>query len=491
MVAAQNVSSDPVRAFFRVLWQGKTYRRMLYLLSSFPLGIFYFTVLITGFSVGISTAIIIIGIPLLVLLVIFWYGFAFFERELAIWWLDVDIPPMAPTVTVRRRWLDRLREHLRNPVTWKSLLFLIAKFPLGIFAFTFVLVALSLSLVFVFEPIIYVLSLAVHQSLSMTEPTYLISLLSGLISVGGTFVLGDFIQTFTLVPVGLIMLLLTFHLINVSGWAWGEFARVTLGMSEVEMRLAEARAMASQERARAQRAEQGRRELIVNVGHELRTPIASIRGHVESLMIATEHGNPPGSEELQSYLHIVNREAERLGSLVDELLTLARSDAGELHLSITIVQPATVADEVYQSLAPLAQRERTITIVQGIPATIPAVYADRERLVQVLLNLVRNAITYTPAGGIVSLSAELPDANHVALVVSDTGMGISPEEQAHIFERFYRTDASRSRSTGGFGLGLAIVRDLVYAMGGSITVSSTSGEGSQFRVILQRAKEVG
>jgi signal transduction histidine kinase len=98
---------------------------------------------------------------------------------------------------------------------------------------------------------------------------------------------------------------------------------------------------------------------------------------------------------------------------------------------------------------------------------------------------VRNAIIYTPSGGIVSISLSREDASHLAITVADTGIGIPPDDLARVFDRFYRTDASRTRASGGFGLGLAIARDLVQAMGGSISAASTPGEGSQFRVVLR------
>jgi signal transduction histidine kinase len=101
-----------------------------------------------------------------------------------------------------------------------------------------------------------------------------------------------------------------------------------------------------------------------------------------------------------------------------------------------------------------------------------------------LLNLVRNAIAYTPAGGLVAITLQRADNNHLVLAVADTGVGIAPEDQARIFERFYRTDSSRTRTTGGFGLGLAIVQELVEAMGGSVRVESMPGEGSCFSIVL-------
>ncbi|HKS69323.1 MAG TPA: HAMP domain-containing sensor histidine kinase, partial [Ktedonobacterales bacterium] len=189
--------------------------------------------------------------------------------------------------------------------------------------------------------------------------------------------------------------------------------------------------------------------------------------------------------ELKTYLGIVQRETERLGALVDDLLALARGDAGELRLELGPVDGASVVEEVYGALAPLARSERQVTLVRFAAEGLPPVWADRARLAQVLLNLVRNAISYTPAGGIVSLSIEPAAPGQLAFIVADTGIGIASEDLPHVFDRFYRTDASRARSSGGFGLGLAISRDLVQAMGGTIGVESRAGEGSTFRVLLR------
>jgi two-component system, OmpR family, phosphate regulon sensor histidine kinase PhoR len=189
-------------------------------------------------------------------------------------------------------------------------------------------------------------------------------------------------------------------------------------------------------------------------------------------------------EVLRNYLGIVHREAERLGTLVDELLALARAETDELQLSLTPVDAAQVIVEVQESLAALARRERQVTLVHEIQPDLPPLLADRQRLVQVLLNLVRNAITYTPPGGLVSMMLQRMDQDNLTIAVADTGSGIAADELDRIFERFYRTDASRARSSGGFGLGLSIVRDLVEAMGGTIQVESTVGEGSRFEVTL-------
>ncbi|HEU5199616.1 MAG TPA: ATP-binding protein, partial [Ktedonobacterales bacterium] len=286
---------------------------------------------------------------------------------------------------------------------------------------------------------------------------------------------------------GIFLMLGSLHVLNGIAYAWGQFARIMLGMNNTELQLAEARAMVAREQHKVERSEQSRRELIVNVSHELRTPIASIRGHIESLQMTAEQNPTPASTEQSTYLEIVQHEADRLSALIDDLLALARAEAGELRLEITTIQAGEVVEEIYQSLAPLARRERQITLVRNAPANLPPALADRQRLMQVLLNLVRNAISYTPAGGIVSLMLEQADAGHIAITVADTGIGIPPEDLDRVFDRFYRTDASRARATGGFGLGLSIVRDLVNAMGGSISVTSTVGEGSQFRVLLRIA----
>jgi two-component system phosphate regulon sensor histidine kinase PhoR len=144
-----------------------------------------------------------------------------------------------------------------------------------------------------------------------------------------------------------------------------------------------------------------------------------------------------------------------------------------------------VVDHVHSALAPLARRERSVSLVRNLPPQpLPPVIADRDRLIQVLMNLVRNAFAYTEEGGIVSLESAVVPPGWVVITVSDTGVGIPPEELERVFERFYRSDPSRARSTGGFGLGLSIARDLIEAMGGRITAQSEVGGGSRFAVWL-------
>ena len=458
-------------SYINVLQTPQTYRNVLYLLLSFPLGICYFVFLVTGIALGIGTFMIWIGVPILLFTIAVWWRLALFERQMAMRWLGIDIRPLTyPSSSTRMTLWQSAQARLTNKMTWKTLTYLIVKFPLGILSFvvTITLFALTLGITI----------LGVVLGL-LTAPFILLYIL-----LWGQ---ADFnVKRYLLLAsLGFGVTHITLHVLNGLAFVSGQFAHAMLGMSDDAIRLAEARTLAEQERVRAEQADQRRRELVVNVSHELRTPVASISGHVESLLLATQEGTvAPPPAILYNYLNIVHTEVERLGMLVDDLLSLARAESGEMRLRITEVNASDVIEEVYQALMPLAQRGRQVTLVRGTSFNLPPVLADRQRLAQILLNLVRNAITSTPAGGIVEMSLEQPDAQHLALVVADNGIGIAADDLAHIFDRFYRVDTSRTRASGGFGLGLAIVHDLVTAMGGSITVTSEIGKGSRFCIVL-------
>ena len=465
----------------KVAARRQTYSNLAYLLAAFPLGLFYFVFLITCFSVGIGTAIIGVGLALLIATMLAAWGFATFERELVMWWLGVRIAPMAAPAPPNTSLWQRFVRMLRNPVTWKSLAYLLVEFPFGVFSFTCVIALLSAAVSLLLSPVMYVVALALNHGLS---DQFQMRLGFGIV-ISGLNIPLFMVATLALSFLGFILLIVALYAFNGLAYLWGQFARLMLGMSDNARRLAEAQATAVRERTRAERADQSRRELIVNVSHELRTPIANISGHVESLLMSEDQS--AGNENSRHYLEIVAREAERLSSLVDDLLALARADADELKLDVRPIPAGDVVEEVYQSLAPLAMRDRQVKVVRSITPELPQALADRDRLAQVLLNLVRNAITYTPSGGIVSISLSREDAGHLVITVADTGIGITPEDLARVFDRFYRTDASRTRASGGFGLGLSIARDLVQAMGGTISAASAPGEGSQFRIVLQAA----
>ena len=450
-----------------IAFRAQTYRNILYLFASFPLGTFYFITLIAGLSAGLGSVIAGVGIPILGFSVLAWWAMAAFERQLAIWWLRIDIGPMYRPRPQGLSFWAWIRHHFGSSVTWTSLLYLLAKFPLSAVSFMLGLALTALSTYLIFAPVPVLIDA----------------------SFGYAYGADSLIVACILSAIGFGVGLVSLHLLNGLAVVSGRFARLMLGQSDLAEQLRETRQVAAAATQQAERSDQKRRELIVNVSHELRTPIASIRGHVESLQIALdrkesdETAAPP--TELRNYLGIIGREAERLGSLVDELLSLARAESGELKVEVAPVDAAGVVEEVWSSLAPLAKRDRQIILVRDVAADVPKVLADRQRLAQVLLNLTRNAIAYTPAGGIVSINLRSVDAHTIALSVADTGIGIPQEDLDRIFERFYRADGSRARTSGGFGLGLAIVQDFVTAMGGTIAVESSVGEGSTFTVTLR------
>jgi two-component system, OmpR family, phosphate regulon sensor histidine kinase PhoR len=478
---------SPLGALVSVAARRQTYYNLAYLITAFPLGLVYFLLFVVGISVGVSTAIIGIGLVLLAVVMLGWWGCAVFERELTMWWLNVRIGPMSTPAPQGLSGWRRFLRLLRNPVTWKSLAYLLLKFPFGLISFTVTITLLSLALGLILSPVEFVTSLALNGNDGNADGQISLRPGFGITISGGNNALFALL-TLALTIVGVLLLFGSLHIFNGLAFIWGKFSRLMLGTSDTSVRLAEARASVARERTRAERADQSRRELIVNVSHELRTPIANISGHVETLLMANgQDGQQIDEQTSRHYLEIVSREAERLSSLIDDLLALARADANELKLDVRPIAVRDVVEEVYQSLAPLARRDRQVTLVRTIPPDLPLALADRDRLMQVLLNLARNAITYTPAGGIVSLVLSQTADRRLRITVADTGIGIAPDELDRIFDRFYRTDASRSRSSGGFGLGLSIARDLVQAMGGSLSATSAPGEGSQFHIELRPA----
>ena len=464
-------------AVTRLMTDNRTYLRIFYLFAAFPLATFYFVVLVTGISVGMGTAIIIVGFPILLLTLLAAIGFGRLERLLAIHLLGVTVGPSSIPDPTPLSLTKRLQRLLADPVTWKSLVYVILEFPFSIVSFTLVIALLATSVSLLLTPIAYVIAALfdpafpgdAYQSSNFPGPAFAHSVPDQVLAVLIVGAMG------ALLTVGSVALL------NGMGVLWGGFARLMLGVDDRGVQLAAAKEEARTQEARAEKADQSRRELIVNASHELRTPVASISAHVESLL-------KPGREmdsETRQYLGVVAAETERLSSLVDDVLILARADADELHLDVRPVAVDQVVTRVCDALAPLARRERNLSLVHSEAAGLPRAMADRERLTQVLTNLVRNAVNHTPEGGIISVSAVAGD-NDVNIAVSDTGIGIEPDDLAHIFDRFYRTDESRARDTGGTGLGLSIVRDLLTAMGGDITAMSTPGAGSVFTVLLRR-----
>lgn len=437
-------------------------------------------VLFTGLAVGLSSTPFVIGIPIIALTFALAWGFAAFERQLARWWLGADVPPMsAPRPPGRKLW-RRARDHVASAVTWKSILYLTLQFPAGVVALTLEVAGISAGIALLGAPVWYLLDHLTYNpnSLDFAGPVvWLIGSAAAITPQGLLISLG------LLAAAGFLLLAWVLYMIDIAGRGWGAAATRLLGLSESGRQLAEARLVAASERHRAEQANQSRRELIVNVSHELRTPIASIRAHVESLTMRDDAR--PLDPEVARYLDVIDRETERLSALVDDLLAVARAEAGELTLTVGPVSVGQVVRHVHDAIGPIARVQRRVVLVERMPQPEPPlVLADADRLTQVMMNLVRNAVSYTPEGGLVSIEAQADGPGQVALTVADTGIGIPREDLDRVFDRFYRTDASRTRSTGGFGLGLTIARDLVEAMGGTITVESEIGGGSRFTVHL-------
>jgi len=467
-----------IDAAWRLANDRRTYLRISYLLLAFPLGMLYFVVIITGLSTGAGLAIVIVGFPILVVTLLAWLLFGRIERELAIHLLGAQIRPTPVPDPVLRSARQRLLRTLGDPVTWKTLVYLLLEFPFGVLSFTLVVVLITVAAALILYPVEY----AVANALYHQFPT---GLSTGTMWPGGT-IDGHFdpnvaVGFLFVSAFGVVLGIASLAVLNGTAWLWARFAELMLGVDESRMQLVAAQAEAKTQHRRAERADQSRRELIVNASHELRTPVASISAHVESLL-------KPGREmdaETRKYLSVVAAEADRLGSLVDDVLALARADADELRLDIQPVDVPMLIDQVCETVAPLARRERNLSLVHSSAAGLPKAMADRDRLAQVITNLVRNAVNHTLDGGIISVEAAMA-GDSVAITVSDTGIGMEPADLKRIFDRFYRTDQSRARDTGGAGLGLALVRDLVAAMGGSIGAESVPGRGSVFHVWLTR-----
>ena len=222
--------------------------------------------------------------------------------------------------------------------------------------------------------------------------------------------------------------------------------------------------------------EERRRVLIGDVAHELRTPLTSIR----SVMEGVTDGVLPNSPETFAG---VQREVRRLQRLVHDLEELSKAEARQLPMALALTEPIVFINSALDRLA-WQFEDKGVELVVMLPEQLPLVRADAERMTQVMLNLLGNALQYTEAGGRVMISAETTSTT-LKLHVTDTGIGLTAEQLANIFERFYRVDKSRSRAGGGSGIGLTISRHIVEAHGGTLTANSDGlGTGSTFTVVL-------
>ncbi len=253
------------------------------------------------------------------------------------------------------------------------------------------------------------------------------------------------------------------------------------GRDEVAALAASFNAMAQQLQtadARQRELDTLRRELVAWATHDLQTPLTAIRVQIEALA----DGVVDDPATVQRYLRTTQRQVNDLSLLIDDLFQMAQLDAGGLVIQTAACSLADLISDTLESFSALA-RERGVTLAGAVAPGVDPVTVDAPRIGRLLNNLIGNALRHTPAGGWVKVSAEREGAQ-VRLTVADTGEGISPADLPHIFERFYRGEKSRSRDTGGAGLGLAIVRGIVRAHGGDITAESQPGAGTTFHIRL-------
>jgi len=261
-------------------------------------------------------------------------------------------------------------------------------------------------------------------------------------------------------------------------------------------RMADRLAMSDSERKRLEAA---RRDLIAAISHDLRTPLASVRAMVEAL----SDGLVEDPATVQRYLTTMRSQIGHLSSLIDDLFELSQIDAGALRLDLQRVAPGDLVTDAVEALRVQAT-ERNVSLDADIQAGLARVQCAPQKIERVIYNLISNAIRHTPGGGQVRVKAytdqrvaEHPQAaqrqigQSVVFEVADTGEGISAEDLPHVFERFYRGEKSRSRATGGAGLGLAIARGIIEAHGGQIWIMSTREQGTQVCFTLPRAEESG
>jgi len=229
-----------------------------------------------------------------------------------------------------------------------------------------------------------------------------------------------------------------------------------------------------------------RMDFVANVSHELKTPVTTIVGFVETLL----EGAKDNPEELEYFLEIISRQADRLAAIIDDLLTLSRLESAPLNeiLELSEQNLEEILEACYQICRARAD-EKDISLEYICPAPLH-IYADRLLLTQSIVNLVDNAIKYSPDNTRVVMRAS-ESSNTVRIAVEDNGPGIDERHQARLFERFYRVDKARSRKLGGTGLGLAIVKHIVSVHGGQVKVETHIGKGSTFIILLPQSRDRG
>lgn len=232
---------------------------------------------------------------------------------------------------------------------------------------------------------------------------------------------------------------------------------------------------------RFRRLEQMRTEFVSNVTHELRTPLTSIRGFAETLL----EGALEDPATARQFVGIIKQESDHLGRLIEDILDLSRIESGKWSMKKEPIQLGLLLSETIGRLTPKAV-DLGVQLQIHLPPTLPLIPGDPGRLAQVVINLVDNALKYTPRGGTVTITAE-DTGPGLRICIADTGSGIPKADLPRIFERFYRVDKARTRTTGGTGLGLSIVKHIIDAHGGQIAVESDLAQGARFTFTLPKS----
>ncbi len=251
-------------------------------------------------------------------------------------------------------------------------------------------------------------------------------------------------------------------------------------LNETGRKLQAASEELARERAELEKLERIRKDFVINVSHELRTPVASIQGYAETLL----DGALGDARHNRRFVEIIRQNAERLGRLTEDLLTLSRLELKSRNFQFAAYRVAPLLADAVDAIRPVADKKDIRLELEPVADSLE-VFCDAQAFHQILGNLLDNAVKYSPPGGRVSVRARRqPDDSSIEIAVQDQGPGIPPEDLPRVFERFYRVDKARSRELGGTGLGLAIVKHLVLAHGGSVRVESELGRGTIFYFTL-------
>ncbi|WP_026691767.1 cell wall metabolism sensor histidine kinase WalK [Alteribacter aurantiacus] len=235
-----------------------------------------------------------------------------------------------------------------------------------------------------------------------------------------------------------------------------------------------------------EKVEQERREFVANVSHELRTPLTSMKSYLEALA-----DGALDTDVAPRFINVTQNETERMIRLVNDLLQLSKMDSKDYQLTMNSMNLITFVEQVIDRFE-MSTKNQSITFNRKLPQEPLFVYGDRDKLTQLLDNIVSNAVKYSPQGGMISVSVKV-EKGRVITSVQDEGVGIPKDSIPHVFDRFYRVDKARTRSLGGTGLGLAIAKEIIHAHGGDIWVSSDWGKGTRVSFSLpvpEEAKEV-